>query len=480
MGNTTRSLETESTYEVLSEKDMQGIMDAVYELLRDVGFRFDPDPRVLDLFSAAGCDVSSRGIVKISRELIESALDSTRERPGVFDRNGDAVDTGAIAFAAGMTCVNVIDAETGQRRPSTREDLATITRVADALPDIDLIYPSCKIVDRSDVHGDIDEFAALVANTTKPLGWLSEYSEALEAAIEIGAAIRGGRDRLREKPYFSFDICPLPLYCSQKQIDQLFVALENDIPTFSGSVTLGGANAPITIAGSLVVCIATDMAMVVLAQLIKKGCYFDVGTEASFMDPRTGGAGGFPEALLSETARNQIYGKLGFSAGSAAGEGGSPRFDQVAAAAISSTMMHAFYSGAGITGYLGSIEHGLTYSLHALLFCHEIAGLIRRMERGIEVNADTLAMETVKEVGLSGHYLAEKHTAAHCRTELWLPRYFRSQTTDEWERGGRKDLIDLIDEHLGEILATHRPEPLPDDVRKQIDDILVKYGVREG
>ena len=480
MGNTTRSLETESTCKILSEKDIQNIMDAVYELLRDVGFRFDPDPRVLDLFSGAGCDVSSKGIVKIPGGLIESALNSTGREPEIFDRNGDAVDAGAFSFAAGMTCINVIDIETGQRRPSTKEDLATITRVADALPYIDYIYPACKIVDRSNVHGDIDEFAVLAANTTKPIGWLSEFSEALEAAIEIGAAIRGGRDRLREKPYFSFDICPMPLYCSKKEIDQLFVALENDIPVNSGSITLGGGNAPITIAGSLVNGIATDIAMVVLAQLIKKGCYFDVCTEASFMDPRTGNTGGFPEALLSELARNQIYRKLGFSTGSAAGEGVSPRFDQFAAAAISSTMMHLLYSGASGTGYLGSIEGGMTYSLHALLFCHEMAGLIQRMKRGIEVNADTLAMETTRKVGLSGNYLTAKHTAAHCRTELWLPRYFRRETIESWEQGGRKDLIDLIDEHLREILATHQPEPLADHVRKKIDDILVKYGVKEG
>jgi trimethylamine:corrinoid methyltransferase-like protein len=63
---------------------------------------------------------------------------------------------------------------------------------------------------------------------------------------------------------------------------------------------------------------------------------------------------------------------------------------------------------------------------------------------------------------------------------LWLPRYFRSETIESWEQGGRKDLIDLIDEHLREILATHQPEPLADHVRKQIDDILVKYGVKEG
>ena len=42
---------------------------------------------------------------------------------------------------------------------------------------------------------------------------------------------------------------------------------------------------------------------------------------------------------------------------------------------------------------------------------------------------------------------------------------------------GERDLIDEIDADLREILANHRPEPLADHARKQIDAILKKYGV---
>lgn len=477
MGKDTEYINYNSTYKILSEKDIDKILNAAYELLAEVGARFEPDPRVLDLFSSAGCNVSSKGIVKIPGELIDSAIDSTGRDMEIFDRNGNAVEVEGMSFAAGMTCINVIDLETRDRRPSTREDLAMNTRVADALPHIDSIYPTCKIVERPDVRGDIDEFAVMAANTSKALSWLSEFPEALEAAIEIAAAVRGGKDKLKEKPYFSFDLSPMPLYLNQNEIDQLFIAIENDIPIASGSITFGGGNAPITIAGGLVHGLATDFSILVLSQLIKKGCFFDICTEASFMDPKTGNSGGFPESLLSELARNQIYRKLGFSAGSAAGEGSSPIFDQYAAANISSTMLHAFYGMADDTGYLGAIEKGMTYSLHALLFCHEMAGLIRRMERGVEVNEDTLAMETTKKVGLKGNYLAEMHTAKHCRTELWLPRYFTSETREQWEKDGRKDLIDVIDEDLQKILKEHQPEPFPDQTGKQIDDILRKYNV---
>ena len=44
-------------YEVLSEAQVQKIVDAIFQLLRETGVAFDPDPRVLDLFSDAGCDI---------------------------------------------------------------------------------------------------------------------------------------------------------------------------------------------------------------------------------------------------------------------------------------------------------------------------------------------------------------------------------------------------------------------------------------
>jgi len=479
MGKDVEYINNNSVFKILSEQDIDKILNGAYKLLKNVGARFAPDPRVLDLFSSAGCDVSSKGIVKFPRELIESAIDSTERDYEMFDRNGNAVNIEGMSFAAGMTCVNVIDLETRDRRPSTRDDLAMNTRVADALEHIDSIYPTCKIVDRPNVRGDIDEFAIMAANTSKPLSWLSEFPEGLEAAIEIAAAVRGGRDKLKNKPYFNFDLSPMPLFLNQNEIDQLFIAIENDLPIASGSITFGGGNAPITIAGGLVHGVATDFSILVLSQLIKKGCLFDICTEASFMDPKTGNSGGFPESLLSELARNQIYKKLGFSAGTFGGEGGSPIFDQYAAANIGSTMLQAFYSGAENAGYLGGIEEGMTYSLHALLFCHEMAGVIRRMERGIEINDDTLAMEVTKKVGLKCNYLAEMHTALHSRTELWQPRYFTSGTREQWEKEGRPDLVDVIDKDLREILATHRPEPFPDNVKKQIDYILVKYGVNK-
>ncbi|MCF8069132.1 MAG: trimethylamine methyltransferase family protein [Desulfobacterales bacterium] len=465
--------------EILSRTDIEKVLNSVYELMCEVGIRFDPDPRVLDLFSASGCDISSESVIKIHRDLVENSLDSVAKKTQLYDRNGSAVDIPGISFAAGMGCINIVDIETGERRPSTREDLAMVARVVDALPNIDGICQPCKIIERSDVYGEIDEFNVIASNTTKPFAYISEYVESLEAAIELAAVIRGGHDQLREKPYFSYGITQMPLYYAQKEIDQIFIGIENGIPLGSGSIIIGGATGPMTIAGSLVHCIATDFALIVLGQLIEKGCYCVSNSEVNFMDPRNGNFGGIPEMHLGELARIQIFHKLGLSAGSGAGGSTSPVFNQDCSADVASSMMHAFYSGADSTYYLGGIESGMTYSLHCLLYGNELAGMVRRMEKGIEINEDTLAMAVTKKVGLKCNYLAERHTVNHCRTELWNPGYFQNLNVEQWVREGKKDLFDRIDEDLKRILAEHQPEAIPDNVRQGMDEVLKKYGVIE-
>lgn len=463
--------------DILSDKNVTEIINGVYELLCNPGIRFAPDPRVLDLFSAAGCDVSSQGIVKISRELVESSIDSVAKEVPFWDRNGNRAEVSGMSFSSGMGCIYVIDMETGERRPSTRIDLAAATCLVDALPEIDSICQPCKITERSDVYGEIDEFNVIVSNTTKPLSFISEYVESLEAAIEMAAAIRGGLDQLKAKPYFSYGITQMPLCFTQKEIDQIFIGIENGIPLSSGSIVIGGATSPMTIAGSLVHCLATDFSLIVLGQLIKKGCYCHSTTEINFLDPKTGNFGGIPEVLLSELARIQIAKSIGLSAGSSGGTTSSPAFNQNCAADIYSSMMHAFYSGAGYAYYLGTIEALKTFSFHALLYCNELAGMIRRMEKGIEVNEDTLALEVSRKVGLKSNYLGEQHTAKHCRTEIRQPRYYQCLSMEQWEKEGKKDLFDRIDEDLKKTVAEHQSAALPEKVRQNIDVILKKYNV---
>ena len=85
-------------------------------------------------------------------------------------------------------------------------------------------------------------------------------------------------------------------------------------------------------------------------------------------------------------------------------------------------------------------------------------------------------MDLIRSVGPKGNYLSQRHTRDHCREHYWGSRYFganlpRSNSVDIPDR----ELIERIDDDLREILDTHRPEPLPSKVQREIHEILAKF-----
>ncbi len=144
-------------YNVLGDADADRLIEATFTIMREAGVGFEPDPRVMALFSEAGCDVSEDGLVKFPTEVVKNAFNTMAKSVRVWNRPGThsiQIDNEHTWFIPGMTCIKVYDDETGDPRDGTRDDLARITRVADALPYMDAVCITCKNVERSDIHGE--------------------------------------------------------------------------------------------------------------------------------------------------------------------------------------------------------------------------------------------------------------------------------------------------------------------------------------
>ncbi len=466
-------------YEILPEKHVQTILDATFKLMREVGVAFDPDPQVLDLFSDAGCEITSDNAVRFDRELVEQCLDSVAKSARVWNRDAShyiEIKEGVTSFFTGMTCIKVFDLETGEQRDSTREDIVTIARVADALPNIDGVCTPVKDVPNSTLHGEIGEFAAMAENTTKPLEYLCENSEAFDAVIEMSAAIRGGREQLAEKPYFTHIITPLPLYFAKTHSDQVIRGAECNIPVTLGTLSIGGASAPYTISGCMTHSLATDFAGMTLSQLVRKGSFCIGSSENRFMEPATGGLGNAVPDFLADMATRQVRSHFGLPP--LAGGGGSSRsrrFNQDAVHDIAMGVQKSFYMKPGTLDYVGSIDSGISYSLHALLLGNDLAGMLGCMWKGIPVDEEHLALDLTQSVGLKGNYLAEMHTVKHCRDNYWDSRYFGTNFPLSGDLLPDQDLIERIDDDLREILSKHRPKAMPRAIQAQINAIHAIY-----
>jgi trimethylamine--corrinoid protein Co-methyltransferase len=469
-----------AAYAPLPVAIVEQLIDGALELMADSGVAFEPGTEAIDLFRAAGCNVGDDGVVRFEPDLVRGAIRSTAKGVKLWDRAGERsidLDCNHTWFIPGMTCIKVYDIDTGEMRNSNGDDLAMIARVADALPNIDAVCIACKNVARSDIHGEIEEFAILAENTTKPLEYLCEHAESLGVVIGMAAAIRGGAEALRAKPYFLHIITPLPLNYHRAHIDQVIMAARAGVPVSVGTLPIGGASTPITTAGSIVNSLATDFGAMVLAQLAMPGAYCIGSSDVCFMEPATGSIGNPAQTALADMIMCQVRRHLELpSFTGAAGYSNARSFDADAVAELTLSMMQTFYSRPATIDYLGSLDQGLTYSLHGLLLCDDLAGLLRTLWQGVRVDAEMLALDLAKEVGPRGNYLAHRHTVSHCREQLWPSRYFGPAMPLSSDVKPHRDLHARIDEDLRRIVANHRPPALDAALARRLKDIREEFG----
>ncbi len=465
-------------YEPLPVELAQRLIDAALTLMRDCGIAFDTETEAIALFRAAGCDVSPDGTVRFPAPLVRAALASTARSVRLWDRAGRGcieLDDRHTWFMPGMTCIRIFDPESGEPRPSDAEDLALVTRAADALPNMDAVCVAVKNVARSDIHGEVEEFAIMAANTVKPLEYLCEHAESLDPVLEMAAAIRGGPEALSDKPYFLQIITPLPLNYPRSHVEQLLKCVRAGVPISVGTLPIGGASSPITTAGCLVNSLATDFAGMVLAQLVRRGAFCIGSSDVSFMEPATGGIGNFAQTSLADMLMCQVRRHLGLPAFTGAGgHSAARRFNQDAVAEISLGMMQAFYNRPATLDYLGSLDQGMTFSLHALCLCDDLAGLLRTLWQGLTIDSGTIALDVARQVGARGNYLGHTHTAAHCREHLWHSRYFGARLPVGTGPLPDEELVTRIDADVRRLLG-HRPEPLDAAIEARLRGIRAAF-----
>jgi len=458
-----------NSMEMLSSQAVDKMIKVIFQFLEETGVKFDKHEQAYDLLSKAGCDISSDDIVKFPSKVVEEYLSHVPKSFEWWNRAGTEFveyGSGNASFIADAKAPNYIDPSTGEKRQSDQDGAALMVRIADTLPEMDI----CGTPITTDDF--IADNGTTVANTSKPVYLIAgDKTDILKAAVEMGAAIRGGIEELKGKPYLSTLISPEVLHNPKTVIEQIQLCTENNVPTFLGPMPIGGVSSPVTIAGTLIVCLASTLPGIILAQLFKKGHPCVDSSYPSFMDPSTGGLGGIPENSMADMARSQICRKLGILLSQQTSLGAiTPEFNQDCIAEITwdfgrlSTSSFDSFWGSGCVGA------GMVFSPHSLIYGNELASAARRVWKGIPVDEDNLAIDKIKTVK-SSMYIMEEHTALHSRKDLWRGKYSLPLRGAE----GGKDLFGRIDDHLKKILETHEVEPLSESQQKAINDIVEKY-----
>jgi len=217
------------------------------------------------------------------------------------------------------------------------------------------------------------------------------------------------------------------------------------MPVLLLSAGMSGATAPSTIAGAIVQATAECLAGLVYVNAIKPGAPAIFGTWPFGLDLRTGAMSiGSGEQALLTAGCAQMHQYYDVPGGAAAGASDSKLPDMQAGwEQMCSNVM------AGLSG-LNMVYEAAGMHASLLGFCHEslilgddIIGQALRCVRGIEVNDETLALDQIADVCLSGtgHYLGTEQTLSRMETDCVYPRFGDRTSPKEWAELEKPDLI---------------------------------------
>ncbi len=373
---------------------------------------------------------------------------------------------------------HVLDLETGRRRYSTKQDIAKHTRIADAMPQIAIQWQPCSANDRPVPVRPMHETHAQWPVTSKHIMQMTAIDPFnARGLVEMARVVAGGADALRERPLMSNFQCSIsPLHWDDPTVDALEVFAEAGVPVGICSMPLAGASAPLSVAGLMTIANTEILSgFAILETLVPGAKTFHVSYNTT-IDMNTGELNPAHGAndLFAEMACSQMGAYFGVPTCHGAYGVGSKTSDwQSGVQAAFGAFGGMLVPGDMLTG-IGSVYGDSVSSMTELLLSSEVYDIAARFAEGYAFDEEAFALDTIERVGPSGHFLGEEHTLAHMR-EFWRDTFMDRRSWDDWEDQGRPDPRVAASAKAKELLATHEPDPLPEDVTTELDRIMEAY-----
>ncbi|MBW2120986.1 MAG: trimethylamine methyltransferase family protein [Deltaproteobacteria bacterium] len=464
----------------LTDQQLREIHFAALDVLQRVGCFFDHEG-ALKIFEEAGARVDHQArVVRFPSSLVEHALAQTPDRIHLPARNPEYdiyAEQDRVYFGPGTLSIKVIDPFTGKCRLGTLQDARDFPRLIDALENIHfykgMIHPS----DVNQKLADLYMAYAAFSNTVKQISNTPYSTETALDMIRMGEILAGGMDEFRIKPYIILNMLAVsPLQWEYTNVDIIIELAKLGVPMIIGSEPQNGTTGPATLAGALVLNTAETLAGITLAELVSPGVPVMWGNVGSLSDMRTGlFASGAVELGIMNVAATQIAKFYRLPIYATGGMTDSKTSDcQAGYEKALQALLIALGGGNYIHDAAGLLESCLTSSYEQYVIDNEILGMVARVLSGIEVSRETLAVDVIEKVGPRGNFLGEMHTLRSISREHFIPKISNRQIREDWEKEGKKTVMEVAREKACQILNTHQVPPLPEDVDREFRLILEK------
>ncbi|MCP4532423.1 MAG: hypothetical protein GY831_14480, partial [Delftia sp.] len=262
-------------------------------------------------------------------------------------------------------------------------------------------------------------------------------AERVDAAFEMLAAVAGGEDAFRARPNFATLYCPIsPGYFTPGNVRCMLRWAKHGVPITLLSMAMGGASAPATLLGELVVINTDILAWIVALQILYPGTPLLYGSVSAVLDMRTGLLPlGAPErGMINAGAAlmGRYYSMLSMCGGLSAD---AKELDAQAGFEKAVTAVPLLLQGADIIYGAGATDAGSTISYVQMVIDDEFAAGLRRMMQGIPVHDLDEEVALIKANTPRGNFMKAKHTRRNFRRH-WMPGILSRDTYDTWQAKG--------------------------------------------
>jgi trimethylamine--corrinoid protein Co-methyltransferase len=477
----------ETLLKVLAEDEKAQIHERTLKILAETGVQINTE-KGRKYLKDAGAEVDENTkIVKFPRAMVEESLrlapkDFTlgARRPG-WDLKMNSGDCALIVDGEG---ISVIDRLTGEHRPTTSKDCLEATRLIDALDEVGVFWD---MAERGDQEESIPEtvryWGHIFSNFSKHVQDSSPSAEYSPWLLEILQAVFGDQETIRKTHPFSFLVCPQsPLIIEEQHTDAYLELIGWDIPIAVMPMPLMGGTGPGSMISMVILCNCEVLAMLCLTQAADPGTPFICAPVSAAMNPRTGlySAGAIENGLLSSAniEMAKYYGLPVEGSG-----GGTDAFAPGIQTSYERSMnfLLPMLSWPDLIVGAGLMGGSMILSLEQLVIDAEVFRMAKHAHQGISTRDEMWLDDVIQRVGPGGNFLGEKSTAVSMRSGEWLiPKLGVHITQNAWENSGKKDILDEAREKVDQVLKTHKPLPLEDEVQKELDMIYQKAQEQAG
>jgi len=473
---------------VLSRDEIEAVHEKSLEVLENPGVSVQ-SREALQILELAGAKVDWRTMrASLPESLIRETLQRLPRTIRLGARNPKqdliAPRVGPPRMATSGTAVYMTELGGDRKRTTTAGDLRNFMILSDAMDALDYVWPIVTAHDApADSHALVELTTALL-NTTKHVQGEAMSAAEARTEIEVGAAIAGGRDELARRPVFSVIQCPVcPLTFEKGSIEATIEFARAGIPVVSMSMALMGMTSPVTLASTLAIVNAENLASFAISQMTKKGAPVVYSSDSTSPNMLTGHIHyGAREEVLIATGAAQMarhYGAVSMVGGFGAGLGGETpgiRMDPSEMLFTAMTTAAPTDFGSGI----GGLDGAKGAALEQIVIDCDLWETLRELGRRFGFEEGQFALDVIRSVGPGGTFLRAAHTLRNMKQALVLPtaektRLFAMYRLD----GDRKAMVRSADERVRKILADHVPEPVDPETLAAVGRIVDRHRERE-